>query len=33
MAAAGALNPLVASLAMLGSSLAVVANARRLRGD
>jgi Cu2+-exporting ATPase len=30
LAAAGALNPLVASLAMLGSSLAVVANARRL---
>ena len=30
-AAVGALNPLIASLAMLGSSLAVVANARRLR--
>jgi Cu+-exporting ATPase len=30
LAAAGALNPLVASLAMIGSSLAVVANARRL---
>jgi len=30
LAAAGALNPLVASLAMLGSSVAVVANARRL---
>jgi P-type E1-E2 ATPase len=31
LAAAGALNPLVASLAMLASSLAVIANARRLR--
>ncbi len=31
VAASGALNPLVAALAMLGSSLAVVANARRLR--
>jgi Cu2+-exporting ATPase len=30
VAACGALNPLVASLAMLASSLAVVANARRL---
>jgi Cu2+-exporting ATPase len=30
VAASGALNPLIASLAMLGSSLAVVANARRL---
>jgi len=30
VAASGALNPLVAALAMLGSSLAVVANARRL---
>jgi P-type E1-E2 ATPase len=31
LAASGALNPLVASVAMLASSLAVVANARRLR--
>ena len=31
LAAAGALSPLVASVAMLASSLAVVANARRLR--
>ncbi len=30
-AAAGALNPVIASLAMLGSSIAVVVNARRLR--
>lgn len=30
-AAAGLLNPLLASLAMIGSSLAVIANARRLR--
>jgi len=33
LAAAGALNPVVASLAMLASSLAVVANARRLQRD
>ena len=32
LAAGGGLNPLVASVAMLASSLAVVANARRLRG-
>jgi Cu2+-exporting ATPase len=33
LAAAGCLNPLMASLAMLGSSGAVVANTRRLRHD
>jgi cation transport ATPase len=30
LAAAGRLNPIVASLAMIGSSLGVIANARRI---